>query len=256
MQNIDTQNKPFRLITISISHYCEKVRWALTKLKLPYIEEAHMPPFHRFATVPMGGKTVPILVTQKGVFTDSTDILKYLDSIAPPNAKLYPTEPELRQQVEELEELFDNKLGVASRLWAYSYLKNESNFMQVAWSKNVPFRERIFFPIVFPFMQKLLQNIYRITPESGAEAYEEIQTIFDKVGELLSDGRGYLVGDRLSVADITFAALAAPVIAPPEHPIKRTKSQDLPPQMICDMNALRQTPAGAYALRLYRERNS
>jgi glutathione S-transferase len=256
MQNIDTQNKPFRLITISVSHYCEKVRWALTRLKLPYIEEAHMPPFHRFATVPKGGKTVPLLVTQKGVFRDSTDILKYLDSIAPANAKLYPTEPELRRQVEDLEELFDNKLGVATRLWAYSYLNNKSKLMQVAWCKNVPFIERIFFPVVFPFMQKFMQNMYRITPESSAEAYEEIKTIFDKVGELLADGRDYLVGDSLSVADITFATLAAPAIAPPEHPMKRTNSKDLPPQMVCDMNALRQTPAGVYALRLYSETNS
>ncbi|MFM9267952.1 glutathione S-transferase N-terminal domain-containing protein [Tychonema sp. BBK16] len=28
-----------RLITIPISHYCEKVRWALDLLKIPYIEE-------------------------------------------------------------------------------------------------------------------------------------------------------------------------------------------------------------------------
>ncbi|MEG4319599.1 MULTISPECIES: glutathione S-transferase N-terminal domain-containing protein [unclassified Microcoleus] len=31
-----------RLITIPIGHYCEKVRWALDLLKLPYIEEKHV----------------------------------------------------------------------------------------------------------------------------------------------------------------------------------------------------------------------
>lgn len=29
----------YRLITIPASHYCEKVRWALDWLKIPYIEE-------------------------------------------------------------------------------------------------------------------------------------------------------------------------------------------------------------------------
>jgi glutathione S-transferase len=46
MKNLSTQQKQLRLITIPVSHYCEKARWALTKLKLPYVEEAHMPPFH------------------------------------------------------------------------------------------------------------------------------------------------------------------------------------------------------------------
>ncbi len=36
--SFNSQEKPLRLITIPISHYCEKARWALTKLKLPYIE--------------------------------------------------------------------------------------------------------------------------------------------------------------------------------------------------------------------------
>ena len=39
-----------RLITIPVSHYCEKTRWALKRLQIPFVEERHMPPFHRFAT--------------------------------------------------------------------------------------------------------------------------------------------------------------------------------------------------------------
>ena len=64
-----------RLITIPISHYCEKVRWALDLLKIPYIEERHVPAFHLLATRKYGGSSVPILVAKSGNFTDSTDIL-------------------------------------------------------------------------------------------------------------------------------------------------------------------------------------
>jgi len=38
------------------------------------MEERHMPPFHRFATGRVGGKSTPVLVTEV-TFTDSTDIL-------------------------------------------------------------------------------------------------------------------------------------------------------------------------------------
>ena len=75
-----SQEQQFRLITISISHFCEKARWALTKLQVPYVEEAHIPPFHLLATSRVGGKTTPVLVTKKEVFTNSTEIWKYLDT--------------------------------------------------------------------------------------------------------------------------------------------------------------------------------
>ena len=39
----------YQLITIPVSHYSEKVRWALDYLGLPYIEKPHMPPFHHHA---------------------------------------------------------------------------------------------------------------------------------------------------------------------------------------------------------------
>ena len=108
---------PIRLITIPISHYCEKIRWALTSLEIPFVEERHMPPFHRFATRQVGkklntevltktennmspinrfvsrqvgGQSVPVLITPTDIFTDSADIINYLDTIATDDHKLYP----------------------------------------------------------------------------------------------------------------------------------------------------------------------
>ena len=86
--NTSDQNKP-RLIAIAISHYCEKVRWAMDYLDIDYVEEDHAPPFHRQYTSRHGGTTVPVLVTSKKALTDSHDILQYLDSISE-STKLYP----------------------------------------------------------------------------------------------------------------------------------------------------------------------
>ncbi|WP_017316606.1 glutathione S-transferase family protein [Mastigocladopsis repens] len=256
MTNVSTQEKSFRLITIPISHYCEKARWALKKLQLPYVEEPHMPPFHRFATGRVGGKSTPVMITEAGAFTDSADILRYLDEIASDNAKLYPTNPELRRQVEELEDLFDEQLGPATRRWGYFYVMDDYKFMQRRWCQGVPFIEGALFPVVFPWMRSVLQRGFNITPESAAQAYEQIKSIFEQVSELLSDGRTYLVGDSFSAADLTFAALAAPAVLPPEHPMRRANLQELPSKMASEISTFRKTPAGAYVLRLYRDRNS
>jgi glutathione S-transferase len=250
------QEKPFRLITIPVSHYCEKVRWALTKLQISYVEEPHMPPFHRFATSRVGGKSTPVMITETSVFTDSTDIFRYLDKMAPANAKLYPNDTNLRREVEELEDLFNQQLGPATRRWGYFYIMNDYNTIKRVWCQGVPFVERILFPVVFPVMQKVVQQTFNITPESAVQAHEEIKSIFAKVSELLVDGRTYLVGDSFSAADITFAALAAPVLQPPEHPIKRRDLQALPPKMVSEINAFRETLAGAFVLRLYRNRQN
>ena len=63
-------DSPARFITIPLSHYCEKARWGLDRVALPYREEPHAPLLNR-----LSGGTVPILVHGSDRFIDSTDIL-------------------------------------------------------------------------------------------------------------------------------------------------------------------------------------
>jgi glutathione S-transferase len=255
-KTLNNPEKPFRLITIFVSHYCEKVRWALQYLQIPYLEEPHVPPFHRFITQNLGGKSVPLLVTPDGIFTDSTDILKYLDTLAPAHAKLYPSDPKLRQQVEELEDLFNSQLGSCTRRWGYFHALDNYKLIQKRWCEGTPFWEQVLFPVVFPFMQSVVRKSMNINADSATDAYKEINCIFTQVSELLSDGRTYLVGDSFSAADITFAALAAPVVMPPEHTVKPLSLQELPIEMATKIEQFRETPAGAYVLQLFRDKRN
>jgi len=69
-----------RLITIPISHYCEKARWALERAGLPYREERHVQGIHRMAARRAGGgATVPVLVAGDGVLGQSREILAWVD---------------------------------------------------------------------------------------------------------------------------------------------------------------------------------
>jgi glutathione S-transferase len=80
-----------QLISFKVSHYCEKVRWAMDRLNVPYSEEFQMPPLHRLRTMRLGGSSVPMLVRDGQVLKDSAEILDYLDRLGSPNSKLYPT---------------------------------------------------------------------------------------------------------------------------------------------------------------------
>ena len=243
-----------RLITIAVSHYCEKARWALEWLKIPYVEECHVPIFHRLSTRRYGGKSVPILITPAGVFKDSTDILHHLDATQT-ERRLYPTDPALRQEVEQLEELFDSKLGVHIRLWGYHYRGlSDRKAMREMWCEGAPRAEKIGFELAFPLMSRMVQRVYKVSAANAASSLQEIKQIFELVGERLTDDRhGYLVGDSFSAADLTFAALAAPILRPKNHHSTKFLHQQTNPPKADVVLELRQTKAGKYALRLYRE---
>lgn len=49
----------------------------------------------------LGRKTVPILVTEQGTYTESTEIVRWADARMDPGARIYPQEAALRKEVDE-----------------------------------------------------------------------------------------------------------------------------------------------------------
>jgi glutathione S-transferase len=250
--NTANKNKPL-LITIAISHYCEKVRWALDYLGIDYVEENHAPPFHRQYTSRYGGTSVPLLVVNDKAFTDSKDILHYLDTIAS-DQQLYPQDPELRRQAETLEALFDDKLGVATRNCAYYYAMQQPWSILAAWNRGTSWIEKVKCAIAFPVATKIIKQKYKLTLEGKEAAVQDIREVFTIVNQKLNAGQQYLVGDRLSATDITFAALASPIIRPEHHPFYNSQLSKLPTEMVALVEELRATHAGELVMRMYRER--
>jgi glutathione S-transferase len=237
------------LITIPVSHYCEKVRWALDHLGLAFVERAHMPPFHRSATKRHGGGSVPVLVTGGGPISDSDAIFRYLGQRHP--GRLYPVGGTPAPGV-ELERRFNDVLGVHTRRWGYSYILNKQLLRQ-PWTHGVPFWERWLYPVIYPKLEPRLRTMIKITDTSAKDSLAEVMGVFDEVGRTLGDGRRYLLGDQFSGVDITFAALAAPILAPPEHHIPASAAPLRPAAMAADMRAAQETIAGQFGLRLYRD---
>ena len=61
--DMSPSGQPCVLITIPISHYCEKARWGLDRAGVGYREQAHLQLIHWLAVRRAGGgTTVPVLV--------------------------------------------------------------------------------------------------------------------------------------------------------------------------------------------------
>jgi len=246
--------KEARLVTVPFSHFCEKARWALDRTLVPYREEGHLPAFHILATLRLGaGATVPVLQTEEAILSDSTDILKYADERADVAERLFPGTSAARRECEWLEDAFDRELGPESRRLAYFYLLPDTAKCIDAMQSIGPRWERRLVGPLFPFLRTGMRRRMEIDAEGVRLARTRIAAVFAEVAKRLSDGRHFLLGARFSAADLTFAALAAPLVQPREHGFPLPPLETLGEEMQAQVKAFRATIAGSFALRLYAE---
>jgi glutathione S-transferase len=118
-------------------------------------------------------------------------------------------------------------------------------------SQGAPGWERGALGAVFPLAARYLRWRLKVTDAGVFAGLRAIDESFADVAARLSDGRPYLAGDRLSAADLTFAALAAPVLMPRGYGIRLPDLGELPPPMRRTVERYRDTPAGRFALRLF-----
>ncbi|MFU8805852.1 MAG: glutathione S-transferase family protein [Bradymonadaceae bacterium] len=241
------------LITIGFSHYCEKARWALDRSGVSYREEKYLPMFHLAATTRAARqRTVPILIAGGNAIADSTDILYFADREGS-GAKLFPEDEALRGEVESWEEDFDRGLGPAARRLVYHHLLTAGDYSRSYMLEVSEGFQHHGMRVVFPLVRRIIQKGYRIDEAGAQRSRERIEDTFERVAQTLSDGRPYLVGDAFTAADLTFASLAAPLIFPPEHGFPLPSLSGAPPDLEALVTPLRDTTAGQFALRLYKD---
>jgi glutathione S-transferase len=241
-----------RLITIPFSHYCEKARWALDHVNVDYVEEPHLPGLHIRHARRAGGRTmVPVLVTAGRTLIDSADILAWCDEQASADRRLYPAEAGARAEVTRLEALCNGPLGKSARLVAYHHALPHPRVLADFARPGLTALQAFFLPFAVPLVKPRIRRMYEVSAENAARALETTRDAFKELGAALGS-RQWLVGDRMTAADITFAALSAPLIGPEGHPANRLKIEAVTPELASIVRELRATPAGQHALRLYR----
>jgi glutathione S-transferase len=242
------------LVTIPISHFCEKARWALDRAAIPFEERAHLQVLHRFAARRAGGGvTVPVLVCGDGVLGESAEIVDYADGHAPAGRRLYPEDERQAVEVRALERDFDEHLGPDGRLWMYYRLRGRRDLAINYGCKGVPEWERRLFPFMYPVVAKGIDRFLGVTPAAAEQSETQVRATFESVGERLADGRRFLCGDDFTAADLTFSALAAPMLVPPEYGVPLPQPHELPHDAAAVVRELRDHPAGVHALAMYRD---
>ena len=234
-----------RLITIPISHYCEKARWALDRKGIAYREERHVQAVHQIASRRAGGKgTVPVLICEDGVLAESEDIVRWTDPGLFDGAEA--------GDIAAVSRWLDDGLGPDGRRWIYAQMLTADRSLLLRFNnEGVPPWEdalmRACFGLLAPFVKREL-NVHEGTVAADGP---RVLHAFDEVARRLGDGRRFLCGDRFTAADLTFACLAAPVLVPPNYGTPLPQPEDLPEPIAREVRAFRAHPAGRYALELF-----
>ncbi|QDU66389.1 glutathione S-transferase family protein [Engelhardtia mirabilis] len=244
-----------RLITIPISHYCEKARWALDRAGVDYVEDAHLPALSARLTRKAGGKaTTPVLVAPEGVLSDSADIVRYADERAPADLRLLPTDGAERRVQESLEAELNDVFGPHARRLAYSFVLDTPALLVECTRGRVPAFEHLLFRTLRPVFLGVLVRYLKITEEGAERSRGTVLELLDRTDALLADGRPNLFGERFGIADLTFAALAAPLVLPPEHPGGMPPVERCSPRLQAFVSEMRARPSGRWILAAYESR--
>jgi len=211
------------LIQLDISHYSEKVRWALDYKEVPHVRRSPLPGTHipiSFALTRGNSIYLPLLRMDGRTITDSTAILAALEQRYP-DPPLYPADPEQRRRALELEDFFDEDLGPAARLLPFHELTNEPEMFAEVAAAAVPGPLGNAKGLVGLYARTYTGLRFGVRDEAAATtARGKIVAAIDRLdAELAAGGGEFLVGESLSVADITAASLFYPVVDPDEGPL-------------------------------------
>jgi glutathione S-transferase len=240
------------LVTIPVSHYCEKARWALHRAGLDFFEHGHLPFFSKLATWRSGKvNSVPLLVTPDRLLTQSAEIVAWADAHSVSGKRLFPEHLGRRAEVEALVARLDADLGPATRRLAYSGIIHDRATVLALMDSVVPRGELALMKLGYPLARRLLTRGLGLTAEGVARSRGKLARLCDELDARLADGRRWLTGETFSAADLTFAALAAPIFLPDGYGGPLPRRDQLSPAIQTEVDALRARPVGKLGLRAY-----
>jgi glutathione S-transferase len=236
---------------LQISHYVEKVRWALDYKRVPHVRRTLLPGLHLFTARRLTGdtSTTPVLTIDGRSIGDSTRIIAAIEERWP-HPPLYPKDTQQRRRALELEEFFDEELGPHLRRAFYHELLPHPKLVVPLFTDGRPRDARIL-RAGFPLLRAAMRRRFEISAESAATSRAKMIAAMDRLEHEISTS-GFLVGDSFTVADLTAAALFYPVARPNEFPYPIVANHDLPGSWREFVDSLRQRPGGRWVAEIYK----
>ena len=208
------------LYQFPVSHYCEKVRWALDHKHLEYETRNLLPLFHMpVAFRRTRQNKVPILKLDGRYIANSSTILQTLEERFPSAPSYYPDDAKTLAEALAWEAFADREIGPHLRRTAYFHLIDDKRLMFEILTQGQGAIGRMAFRTSQPVVVRAMKEGMGITERGYERSLERLNTALDRLDGSLGSG-GYLVGERFTVADLGVAALLGALVQPPEAPFQ------------------------------------
>ena len=207
-----------QLYQFPISHFCEKVRWALDYKSIPWQACNLLPGPHAKTakSLAVTHPSLPILRHNQRIIQGSGAILDYLEHVQP-NPSLSPSDTRQASAAGEWERYFDREIGETLRCYAYHYLLADTATVRPLLMHGTPAGPtRWFYPLIFPRVAKMMRDMMNINHQSAEAAKQRLLAALQKLEQGLDD-KAFLVGNQFTRADLTAAALLAPLCRAPGY---------------------------------------
>lgn len=211
------------LYQFPISHYCEKIRWALDFKELDYQKINLLPGLHlRSAKKMAATSSVPILKHGADVIQGSAHIIDYLEeNFTGPSLNF--DDPELQEEATQWERYADEYIGPHTRRIIYHDLLNYPELVIPLFAHEGPWYSKAYFKLTYPKLSQIMRKTMKINEKHVAESIQILEASLNKLNDTLnakkqsSNATAYLVGDRFSRADLSVCALLAPLFPSPKY---------------------------------------
>jgi glutathione S-transferase len=201
---------------LAVSHFSERVRWVLDAEGMRYSERRLLPGVHVLTTRRLAPTTsVPLLRHPGGVVQGSGAILDYVATELGATGLLPPDR--LRESA-ELEALAERAFGRPLQRILYEALLERRGLIVALWSLGGPSWAAPFYAVAYPTMARAVRRMYRVEPGAVAASKQRLREAVHHMDLQLAH-QPYLTGSTPVRADVTLAALLAPLCMPPEHPV-------------------------------------
>ncbi len=205
-----------KLYQFPISHYCEKIRWALDYKNINYQLINMLPGLHINQTKKMGlGSSVPILQYKDDYLQGSVKIIDFLDRQFPKKL-LTPIDEKQRNEVLEWENYLDKEIGVNVRLCVYNILLEYPEIVKPFFSHKDPWYGKLFLLFAYPKLKNKMRFFMNISNDTSLISKQALNIAIDRLDQHYQNNR-FLVGDGFTRADLSAAALLAPLAMPKQY---------------------------------------
>lgn len=235
----------------------EIARWVLDLNDVQYHDDRHAPYLADQAiekiTALEGPGNSPALVNTDTLLYSADSIIQYYLKKNTCPRPLLPDDPARRDQTLELYALFTGYFNKNVTAYIFSLLLPDQKSAVKWMAQGLSSGEKARVKMNFLSIKSHLYSAMNLEEHPAGERLIHIKKVFQRVDELLADGRHYLTGETMTIADIAFASVAALVLLPEEYGGAIANIQDLPDEMRTEVYELRTRPAGQFALLLYQE---